>query len=177
MSFLGLAGKYADAFGAMGGMGFDPTPGFNLDYTTKPPLGGDSTLPTSPEGPKAGGFNIGGIQLDPSKLSGDQLLAFAMYKDQNDPQKQLELMKAYDEIQTKQADKMMKYGMTANLMGSLLKDIPKAITAAALPPPGYYERLAEMGQAPLAAARAMPLGGAATAGTFGSGRSGYFRGV
>ena len=176
MSFLGLAGKYADAFGAMGGMSFDPTPGFNLDYTTKPPLGGDSTLPSSPEGPKAGGFNIGGIQLDPSKLSGDQLLAFAMYKDQNDPQKQLALMKAYDEIQTKQADKMMKYGMQANLMGSLLKDVPRAIANAGRPFPGYYDRLAEMGRAPFAAAQAMPLGGAAV-GAVGSGRSGYFRNV
>jgi len=176
MSFLGLAGKYADAFGAMGGMSFDPTPGFNLDYTTKPPLGGDSTLPSSPEGPKAGGFNIGGIQLDSSKLSEDSLLALGMYRDQNDPQKQLELLKAYDEIQTRQADKMMKYGLTANIAGSLLKDIPRAITAAALPPPGYYERLAEMGQAPRTVAQAMPLGGAAS-GPFGSGRSGYFRGV
>ena len=174
MSYTGLAGKYADAFQGMGGMSFDQTPGFNLDYTTKPPLGGDSTLPSSPEGPKAGGFNIGGVQLDPSKLSGDQLLAFAMYKDQNDPQKQLELMKAYDEIQTKQADKMMKYGMQANLMGSLLKDVPKAITAAAAPFPGYYDRLAEMGRAPIAAAQAMPLQPSMT---YGSNRSGYFRNI
>jgi hypothetical protein len=153
MSFSRLSGKYLGAFNPDGNTGFNVAPGFNLDYTTKPPLGGDSTLPSSPEGPLAGGFNIGGINIDPKSLSGDQLLAYGMYRDQNDPQKQIELLKAYDEIQTKQADKMMKYGIQANLMGSLLKDLPKAMTTAAYQNARYVDDIA---RGPYAAARAVP---------------------
>ena len=97
-------------------------------------------------------------------MSNDQRLAYAMYVDQNNPQRQLQLIREIDKVQREQAKEMMKYGMQANLMGSLLKDVPRAITNAAYQDAVYADEIA---QGPIDAARSIPT-------RFGSGNRGYF---
>jgi hypothetical protein len=136
-----LAGKYQNAF--------------NLDYTTASPATGPSgSLGASPE--QSGFSGIGGLdpnkeaELAQQKYFFDTLLNI---KDkENSPEAMRQKFEMLDALQASQAARMMRYGTQSNVIGALLKDLPKAIAGPAWEKARYADLEA---QGPLFASQAI----------------------
>jgi len=136
-----LAGKYQNAF--------------NLDYTTASPATGPSgSLGASPE---QSGFTV------PEGTSPDEKAKY-MFQDymlqtllnrqdkENSPEAMRQKFEMLDALQARQAERMMKYGTQSNVIGALLKDLPKAIAGPAWEKARYADLEA---QGPLFASQAI----------------------
>jgi hypothetical protein len=126
-----IAGRWMDVPGFYGSAGLDLGTPSELTETTAAPatgpsgsLGADAERPVNPYG------------LDPSKLSEDskvQLMLFDKLVNQRstaeDDERKFRLIQ---KLQREDAERANKMGRKNMLLGSLLKDIPKAVTAMAM---------------------------------------------
>ena len=136
-----LAGKYQNAF--------------NLDYTTASPATGPSgSLGASPE---QSGFTVpeGTSPDEKAKYMFQDYMLKTLFDRQDKANSSEELAKKFgflDELQARQAERMMKYGTQSNVIAALLKDLPKAIAGPAWAKARYADLEA---QGPLFASQAI----------------------
>jgi hypothetical protein len=128
-----LAGKFLDVPGFYGSDGFDlgTASNSNLTQTTAAPadgpsgaLGADAERPANPYG------------LDPSTLSDDNKLQLMMFGEligqRSTPEDDMRKFRMIQTLQREDAERANKMGRKNMLLGSLLKDIPKAVTNMAM---------------------------------------------
>jgi hypothetical protein len=137
-----LAGRYFDDFGG-------------LNYTTAAPATGPSgSLGASPE---QSGFSFPeGVSPDKQAEIMNQQWQIERVLGQinkgSSPEEMERKFQMLDRLQAKQAERMMKYGTQSNIIGALLKDLPKAIAGPAWAKARYADLEA---QSPLLAAQSI----------------------
>lgn len=137
-----LTGRYFDVFNDLG-------------YTTAAPATGPSgSLGASPE---QSGFSFPeGVSPDKQADIMNQQWQIQTLKDLinkgSSPEEMERKFQMLDRLQAKQAERMMKYGTQSNIIGALLKDLPKAIAGPAWAKARYADLEA---QAPLLAAQSI----------------------
>ena len=154
--FLDLAGKYRAAL-EQSGSGFPVNTGLSLDYTTAAP----ATGPSGSLGPSAeqSGFTFPeGVSPDKQAELMNQRWMIETLLGQKNKESSVEEMERkfqmLDRLQANQAERMMKYGTQSNIIGALLKDLPKAIAGPAWAKARYSDLET---QQPLLAANALRL--------------------
>ena len=137
-----LTGRYFDVFNDLG-------------YTTAAPATGPSgSLGASPE---QSGFSFPeGVSPDQKANIMNQQWQIERVLGQlnkgSSPEEMERKFQMLDRLQAKQAERMMKYGTQSNIIGALLKDLPKAIAGPAWAKARYADLEA---QGPLLAAQSI----------------------